>query len=426
MLGDNSPKDIDIEVYGLSLGDVNFQVMHHANGHKVNAVGASFGVLKCRMGSCDVDVSLPRLDNKVAGGHKGFVVDMQSDLSVKEAAARRDFTMNSLAYDPIEDKIIDEYDGQFDIRILRLKHTSDAFMEDPLRVLRGMQFAGRFNMAIAQDLAIECQKIVGSCSELPVERVWVEWEKWASKSQFPHRGLELLRDTAWIYNFSEIAALQSVPQDAEWHPEGDVYYHTCWVCDAMAEICNREDIQGEDRAVLMFAALCHDMGKPATTEIVDGRWRAPKHATVGVPIAKEFLESIGAPKKIVDRVLPLVGEHMAHISMEIGKRSVRRLSIRLQPATINELSLLVEADMSGRPPLPQENNPRMLEIVEVAKELAIEADVPKPIVTGKHLLAAGFKPGPEMGKMLRFLFEMQLEGEFDSVDGAMDKFFPML
>jgi len=419
--GDFAPKDIDIEVYNLTLAQVNALVEAHADG-KVNAVGLSFGVLKCDMGGLDIDISLPRLDNKVAGGHKGFMVDMQSDLTVKEAAARRDFTINSMAFDLLTNEVVDEYHGHAAITHKVLRHTSAAFAEDPLRVLRGMQFAGRFDMKLAGATAGLCRKMMGHYSQLPKERVWVEWEKWATKSVKPSRGLELLLDSFWVLNFPELADLEFIPQDPEWHPEGDVFTHTCHTCDAMADICKRENIQGEDKAVLVFAALCHDMGKVNTTEQVDGRWRAPKHASTGVPIAKGFLESIGAPKKIIDRVLPLVAEHMVHISMVVNNRAVRRLSLRIQPATINELSMVVEADMGGRPPLPRENNSLMLAIVEVAEELAIESDVPKPIVTGKHLLALGYEQGSDLGAMLHFLFDMQLEGEFSSAEEAVEKY----
>ena len=415
---DNDPKDIDIEIYKLSLEKIVFIAGQHAD-RRLNLVGASFGVIKCQIDGVDIDMSLPRLDNKVGKGHKGFIPEFKSDLTVEQAAARRDFTINAMAYCPIDRKLIDPFMGESDGKRFRLVPTSPAFMEDSLRVLRGMQFAGRFGYNASIETREMAKRMIDEYGELATERIWGEWEKWASKSLIPSAGLDFLLDCGWLKLYPEIADLVGVQQDKEWHPEGDVYEHTCHVVDAMAIICSREKISGERKLVLMFAALCHDMGKPSTTTNESGRWKAPKHDKAGVPLAESFLKSIGCPAKIIEKVLPLVSEHMAHISLIESDRTVRRLAMRLHPANVNDLALVVAADMSGRPPLKPDNHPRIERILEIAKKLEIENNKPVPLIKGRHLLQLGYKEGPELGERLKFLFEKQLEGVFDTIDKGL-------
>ena len=218
------------------------------------------------------------------------------------------------------------------------------------------------------------------------------------------------------------AAMVGVPQQAEWHPEGDVWTHTGHVVAAAAQFCRDNEIAAEDRQVLMFSALLHDCGKPATTvRDRQGRWVSPDHAGVGRQLARDFFYQVMAPHGIVERVLPLVAEHMAHLSISRRKspspRVVRRLAARLAPATIREWRLLVRADYAGRPPLPPADPAAVWQ--QLAEELCLADSQPHPILRGRDLMEMGIPAGPQMGQLLNLAFEAQLDGKFEDKEGAL-------
>lgn len=404
-------KDVDIEVYGLSLDAISDALQ--VAGFRVNAVGKAFGVLKV---DNEIDVSVPRRENKVGVGHKGFNVMPDPDMSVEEAASRRDFTFNAMGVD-LNGVLHDPFDGRFAIDTRMLMPTSDAFVEDPLRVLRGMQFAARFNLRLSQRFIEFSQGMVSLFDELPKERVWEEWKKWALKGVLPSVGLDLLVDTNWIVHFPEINALRNVPQDPEWHPEGDVFVHTQHVVDAAANIADREQLDEHDRLVLMFAALTHDFGKPSTTKMQDGRWRSRGHCEDGVEPAERFLLNIGAPLAVIAEVKPLISEHLVHAGIkDPSPRAVRRLANRIAPASIEALGRVVEANHSGRPPLPKGNPFKVW--VDKAHGLNVFSDKPQPILMGRHLVDMDVSPGKPMGVLLNKAFEAQLDGVFDNLEDA--------
>lgn len=411
----HQPKDLDIEVFGVSFEEL--ATLASAIG-PTNAVGAAFGILKLQhpvLG--EIDLSLPRRENKCGIGHKGFEVTPDQNLTIEEAAARRDFTFNALSWSP-SSGLVDPFGGRADLEARILRHTSAAFAEDPLRVLRAFQFAGRMELTIAPETAELCRSLKEEYSTLPKERVWGEWEKWATKSIRPSAGLSVLKDTGWVDLYPELAAMQGVPQDAEWHPEGDVWVHTLLVCDAAADVCGREGITGTDRLVIVLAALCHDMAKPTHTQHEGGRIRSRGHEKAGEEPTRAFLASIGAPKAIVERVVPLVTNHLAHCSGEPNPKMVRRLATRLAPATVRELVLVIEADHSGRPPLPAGTPAAALQLLEVAESLNVEAAVPLQILQGRHLIEMGMKPGPLFKELLSRAFEAQLDGVFSDLEGG--------
>ena len=168
----------------------------------------------------------------------------------------------------------------------------------------------------------------------------------------------------------------------------------------------------------MFAALCHDLGKPSRTDFIDGRWRSRGHEQSGVEPTKSFLDSIGCPKAITDQVIPLVERHLAHLSCG-SSRSVRRLASAIAPATIEDLVLVIEADHSGRPPLGTKLPERAAKLLELAKKNNCNESVIKPILLGRHLIGK-VQPGKEYRGILSKAFEAQLDGEFDSLEGAIE------
>lgn len=410
-------KDIDLEVYNVD--SVALQKIL-SNYGRVDTVGASFGVIKLTTESGDYDFTLPRRENKAGEGHRGFIVEPDPTMSPRDAAERRDFTFNGLAM-TVEGKVLDYFDGLKDLHKKRLRHISAKFSEDPLRVLRGFQFAARFDLTIAKETAELCRNIKSEYKSLAVERVWGEWQKWAEKGQKPSAGLKVLRETGWLEFYPELHRLIGIPQEDRWHPEGDVWTHTNFVVDMAAEIADRENLDSENRLILVLAALCHDLGKVSTTQNIEGEWRAPGHATEGEEPSRELLKRIGAPRNVIEKVVPLVKEHMAHLN-EINPRTVRRLALRLTPASVKMLGYVIESDHSGRPPLPKTMPDRAREMVELAESLSLREDAPKPIIGGKHLLElakSGRIPkefssgGPHFKKFLDLVFESQVDGAFE-------------
>ncbi len=414
-------KDWDIEVGGI---DYDGLVTALGKWGRADLVGRSFGVVKLTVGGGRTfDFAIPRRDSKVAPGHKGFEIEFDPDITPEEAASRRDFTINALMYDPRRDETLDFFGGRADLEQRILRHTGDAFVEDPLRVLRGMQFASRFNLTPAPETVELCRSIKAGFHELAKERLREEWFKWAAKSVRPSAGLLFLEKTEWVDHFPEIKALRSTPQDPEWHPEGDVLIHTCHCCDALARLPEWRERDEASRIVYMLGTLCHDFGKPETTheKLREGRTRivSPGHAGVGVDVAESFLARIDAPLDIRKRVKPLVQNHMAHLDV-LSDRSVRRLAKRLHPETIDGLGLVIAADHMGRPPKPAEAPPTLKTLRDKARELDLEQAAPKPVLLGRHLLERGLKPGPEMGELLHRAFEAQLDGAFSELTGALE------
>ena len=419
-----APKDFDLEVAG-----VDFETLHRALAPfgATDVVGRSFGVIKVRSaGGGEYDFSLPRRESKTGAGHRGFAVAPDAALSDAEAAARRDFTVNAIAYDPFSATLIDPHGGQADLRARVLRHTSAAFTEDPLRVLRAFQLAARFDFSLAPETAALCRSIADTFAELPVERVWSEWDKWAVKSIKPSRGLAVLEETGWLRHFPEIAALRGTPQEPEWHPEGDVFTHTQLCLDALVGLEAWQAGDAARRRLLMLAVLAHDFGKPGTTEHAERRgqlrWISPGHEAAGGPISEVFLRRIGAPLELTAPVGALVVNHLAHHhgQTEFTDSSVRRLARRLAPATIDELAVVMLADHAGRPPLVSaETLVRIEQLRTKAHALALESAAPRPLVLGRHLLALGRTPGPDFKPLLDAAFEAQLDGAFADEAGGM-------
>lgn len=419
------PKDFDVEVAG-----VDFETLHRALARfgATDVVGRSFGVIKVRSQASgdEYDFSLPRRESKTGAGHRGFAVAPDPALSDAVAAARRDFTVNAIALDPFTQALIDPHGGQRDLAVRVLRHTGPAFAEDPLRVLRAMQFAARFDFSLAPETAALSRSIADTFTELPVERVWHEWEKWAEKSVRPSRGLTVLEETGWLKHFPEVAALRGTQQEPEWHPEGDVFTHTQHCLDSLVALDEWKNSAPSRRRLLTFAVLAHDFGKPSTTSRAEKRgalrWISPGHEAAGGPLSDNFLRRIGAPLEVDPPVRALVVNHLAHHHGQatFSDTSVRRLARRLAPATIDELAAVMRADSNGRPPLTSpDTHARINELVAKAHALLLADAAPKPLMFGRHLLALGLKPDPKFKTVLDAAFEAQLDGAFADEAGGL-------
>ncbi len=401
-----APGDLDLEVFGLPARDLQTAL---SDEFELDLVGQSFGILKLR--GWPIDVGLPRREAKIGLGHKGFEVHSDPHMPLAEAAARRDFTINAVYFDPLTGEVEDPFGGLEDLAKGQLRHTSPAFGEDPLRVLRGMQLAARFDLDVVPETVALCRKI--EPEGLTSERIFGEWSKLVTMGRVPSRGLAFIKDCGWLKYYPELAALPGVPQDPRWHPEGDVWVHTLHCMDAFA--AEKVGHPWED-LVVGLAVLCHDLGKPETTTDNDGVIRSLGHEQRGVDLMGEFLGRMTNHRKLVAEVKPLVAEHMRPSTLFTAKASdaaIRRLADRV--GRIDRLVRVARADVLGRPPLASMEYPAGDWLLEVARRLDIENHPPEPLVQGRHLKALGRKPGPNFGAILQKCYEAQLEGKFTTV-----------
>ena len=397
------PKDVDVEIYGLEAEKIE-RIL--SKKFRFEIVGKSFGVWILK--GLDIDVSMPRTERKTGIGHKAFEIVGDPFLTPKEACARRDFILSG--------DIIDEFGGMGDLKNKILRHTSERFSEDPLRVLRAMQFAARFNLDVAPETVELCSKI--EMENLPEERIFEEWKKLILKGVEISRGLFFLRDCGWVKYFRELADMAGCPQDPRWHPEGDVYVHTAHCMDSFAK-----KRVGDDREDLIvgLAVLCHDMGKPKCTTIGDdGAIHSYGHDIIGGKVARKFLEHLTREKSIVEEVVPLVERHMAVLDLwrsNAGDGAIRRLAGKVK--RIDRLVRLDDADRNGRPPIEPEDSPQGLWIMQRAEALAIKDSAPKPILLGRHLIELGLAPSVKFKDILNAAYEAQLDGAFFDVEHAV-------
>jgi tRNA nucleotidyltransferase (CCA-adding enzyme) len=406
------PKDVDLEVFGLEEDRVEAILRRYC---VVDAVGKSFGVFKLR--GVDLDVSLPRRERKAGRGHHGFIAETAPFISLEDASRRRDFTINALLLDPLSGELHDPHGGRSDLEGRILRHTSTAFAEDPLRVLRGMQFIARFELRPASETVALCRTI--EPEGLSAERCFDEWSKCLVKGKAIGAGLDFLKETGWVQYYPELEKLIGCPQDPQWHPEGDVWAHTLHALDAFAQ--RRTGDVEEDRLV-GFAVLCHDLGKPATTIHEEGRWRSPGHDRAGAVPTRALLGRLTNRTKWIEEVVKLVEGHMRPMALaqtKAGPAAIRRLARDV--GRIDRLVRVVEADARGRPPLPPESDTVAHWLRERAEALQVERSAPQPLLQGRDLLALGMAPGPAMGKILKRVYEDQLDGLVTSREEALDR-----
>jgi tRNA nucleotidyltransferase (CCA-adding enzyme) len=411
--------ELDLEIFGLSFEQLERLLSTFG---EVIHVGKAFGVFRVK--GLDIDFSLPRRDSKVRPGHTGFDVVYDPHMTFTEAARRRDLTMNSIGLDPLTLEYLDPHGGRKDLREKRLRATDPAhFPEDPLRGLRVAGFAARFDMRPDEELKKLCAGL--DLSELSAERIFYELEKLLLRSEKPSIGFELLRETKLLRFFPEIQDLVGVPQEPEWHPEGDVWIHTMMVVDEAAKL--RTGKADEDLA-LMFGSLAHDFGKPSTTRVIGGRITSYEHDAKGVPIAAAFLERLRAPNELTKKVEALVRHHLAPALFQKNgatAKGYRRLArdlaaagvtpdLLLRVATADHLGRTTDDAFARRFPAG-EHFRTMMESLDLVHE------PPKDVVLGRHLIARGLSPGPEFGRILAECRDIQDETGWTDPDKILNR-----
>ncbi len=413
-------KDLDIEVFGIP--EQRMRALLDPFG-RVEPVGQSFPVYKLVPpggGPGEIDVALPRRESKRGHGHKGFEVQGDPSMSIEDAARRRDFTINAISWDPLTGDYEDPFGGRTDLerRVLRAvdPHT---FADDSLRALRAVQFAARFEFALDEETAALCRAL--TLDDLPAERVWAELEKLLLQAQRPSIGLRLALDLRIVTQLlPELMPMVGCEQEPEWHPEGDVWTHTLMVVDKAREL--NGDLDRPLLIAVMLGAVCHDLGKPATTAFIDGRIRSLDHEQAGVEPALAILDRLNVHTidgfDVRAQVVGLVAHHLKPGAFRkaalVGDGAFRRLA---QKVDLELLARLARADCLGR--TGTFDCSAMDWFIERARALGVEHRPPAPLLLGRHLLALGLSPGPRVGEILKLVYEKQLDGDITTVDDGI-------
>ena len=413
-------KDYDIEVYGLEHIE-ELEKLLGAYG-SVNLVGKSFGVLKFSYQGEEYDFSFPRVEESIGEGHRLFAVSCDGKLSFEEASRRRDFTINAMGYVVCSGEFLDPFNGEEDMRESTLRHIDDSsFVEDPLRVYRAMQFCARFEYRLAPNTQKLCATMVseGMLQSLPKERIYTEWVKLLLKAPKPSIGFELMRRLGVLHYFPELKALINIPQSALYHPEGDVWIHTMMSLDQMAKLKTGETKRD---LKLLFATLCHDLGKAQNTTIdASGKIRSIGHEYAGIKPTESLLYRLTNERSFIESILPLVEHHLApsqFYANSAKSKAIRRLSTKV---TISELVVVAKADFLGR--TTQEAQLGVYRagewLLEEAKKLQVDQTSPKPLILGRDLIALGIPPSSQFKEILSTLYTLQLDGKIENKRDAL-------
>jgi tRNA nucleotidyltransferase (CCA-adding enzyme) len=406
--------DVDVEVFGVAAQRLRELLEEFG---RVEAVGESFQVYKVG----GIDVSLPRRDSKAGRGHRGFVVSGDPDMTIAEAARRRDFTVNAMSWDPLTGEYLDPFDGRRDLdrRVLRIVDPA-TFADDSLRVLRAVQLAARFGFVLDDRTRAICREM--PLNDLPAERVWGEVEKLLFAPR-PSIGFALAMDLGVVERlFPELHALAGCQQEPEWHPEGDVWVHTLQVIDQART--RLDGLPRPQQIAVMLGAVCHDLGKPATTAFIDGRIRSMDHEEQGVAPTLALLDRLNVHTidgyDVRAQVAGLTAQHLKpgswyKVRGEVGDGAFRRLAHKVD---LELLARVAVSDCLGRE--PGRFDCRAMEwFLDRARALGVEHRPPAPILLGRHLLALGMKPGPRMGEILKAVYERQMDGTVTTLDEAV-------
>lgn len=427
-------KDWDVEIYGVEPGDVREMLTPFGEVHEC---GAAFAVFKLAADDGDFDVSIPRRESKTGAGHRGFTVVGDPAMSVREAARRRDFTVNTMAADPLTGELLDPFKGRADLESRVLRVTDPAtFGEDSLRVLRGAQFCGRFGLR-ADAQSAELMRSI-DLGDLPAERLFEEFRKGLLKSPAPGLFVAALREFGVLDKlFPMLAALYGCDQEYAFHPESNVGVHTQMVVDVAARlIAEREEMSEAERLTVMLGALCHDLGKPSTTQLIEGRIRQPGHEAAGADPTRALLDILKVNTyqgfDVRGQVVRIVERHLTpgffgRKRDEVGDGAYRRLAREVR---IDLLHMVAVADCLGRgvggvlPGRDPEGNLYTTAcedyFLERARSLKVDQSPPDPpLLTGRHLMEMGMQGGVELGRVKQTVYEAQLDGRVGSLEEAL-------
>ena len=376
-------RDYDIEVYDLTQDELVPILKKYG---RTNLVGKAFGVIHLAMKGLSLDFSFPRTESKVGYGHRGFVVHTDEKLSFKEAALRRDFTINAMGMELPELTLCDPYGGIDDLKKGLLRHVGPAFVEDSLRILRGVQFASRFALTLSPETVELCRTL--TLADLSVERLFEEFKKWLLKPGKPSLGLRAFLDIRLNEFFPEVFPLRE-----SWENLGEMLDN---MENARRALVAEGNALSESQS-MEFAFASFLCGNPETS--------------------LKFLERITNESHLLKNVPLLLGAY-SELPLEIvdDAPSLRRLAVKLDGLKL--LCLLVKATprkfyaAAGDAEFPEK-------LWQAAADFDLLDVAPLPYLTGKMLMELGVKPGKQMGEIIKQSFELQLDGKIKNVDDAV-------
>ncbi|MBR2942846.1 MAG: tRNA nucleotidyltransferase [Clostridia bacterium] len=394
-------QDIDCEVHGLEAGALRALLARHGD---IDESGEAFGIFTLK--SAGIDFALPRMEKRTGSGHTDFTVTPVPSLSPERAAARRDFTVNAIMRDALTGEIIDPYGGREDLKkgILRAV-PGGQFMEDPLRVLRGAQFAARFSLT-PQENTLQMMREM-PLDHLSAARVEAEMKKALLGAQKPDIFFRVLKDAdALLPWFKEIHDLVGVPQNPKYHPEGDAFEHTMLVLREAAALSG----QAENPYAFMLSALTHDLGKAVTTEKNEkGEWASIAHEIRGLPLIERLFARLLIGKQETQYCKNLCKLHMRVHTCYYGQARASRTNVLFDACVKpRDLAKLCICDVrgTGKPPESAQKEEAFI----ITRLRLYEEAAARPMPTGDMLIAAGVKPGPQMKELLRAAREKALSG----------------
>ena len=394
--------DIDCEVHGIEPAQLK-ELLSEIG--EIDEGGVSYGIFTLK--GTGLDIALPRRETRTGPGHKDFDVHVEPMLSPKEAAARRDFTINAIMRDALTGEYIDPYGGMEDLKhgVLRAV-PGGQFEEDPLRVLRGAQFAARFHLTPDEETMHMMRRM--PVNMLSPGRVHMEMKKALLMAKEPDVFFRVLEQAnALEYWFAELAALRKAPQNPVYHSEGDAFEHTMMTLNAAAEM--RDSMS--DPFAFMLAALCHDLGKAVSTRKNDkGAWASIGHEHTGVPLCEKMLARLHVSRNIIAYVQNMCALHMRVHTCYYGKARVSRTNVLFDESVHpQELSWLVVCDSRGTGKPRSDADKEEAFIFE--RLAAYQSVIAEGMPTAKMLIEMGVKPGPEMKKALAYAREQRLCGK---------------
>lgn len=368
-------------------------------------VGAHFGVVVARSSGHHVEIATFRTDGSYHDGRRPESVSFSTP---EEDASRRDFTINGLFQDPVSGEIIDHVGGRADLdaKVLRaIGNPGERFTEDALRLMRAVRFSTVLGFPLEAGTWDAVCAHADGLARVSIERIREEFSKIIT-SPNRRKGLEMLVDSGLIRHFlPEVLDLIGCEQPAEWHPEGDVYTHTCIMLEMLGEGASLE---------LCLAVLLHDIAKPPTqTQDPDGRIRFNGHDALGATMADGILRRMRYPNEVVDAVSFMVSRHMQFMHVQ-QMRTAKLKRFMSEPTFPQELELhRVDCGSSNG------FTDNLEFLIEKQDEFSREPLIPTPLVTGKDLIALGIKPSPRFKEILEAIQTEQLEGRLQDRPQAL-------
>jgi len=330
-LGISDFKDIDYLVCGVPIDDLKNILCRFGT---INLVGQFFGVIKFKPFKSELtyDISLPRKEHSTGTGHRDFEVDFDHNIPIEDDLSRRDFTINAMAREFPAGALIDPNDGKTDLenRVLRMVSES-SFTDDPLRMMRGVQFAARFNLSIEENTFKAMQQYADLVESVSTERIAEELNKLLERAEKPSVGFRLMKQTGLLKHIlPELADTVDVSQPGGYH-RWDVFEHSIRTVDAAPL-----DLK------VRLAALFHDIGKPATKQLVENGATFYGHDKLSREMTEKALKRLRYSNEIIKHVCTLIDKHM--FSENAGDKGVRRLINRVGTDLIFDLISLRKAD----------------------------------------------------------------------------------